>query len=238
MNKLSKMVTSVAVASALANSVIAEESGVFLGLEAGVSIMNTQNETTDFKDSKYGFGGNYGFTIGYKQFFNPYIGLRYYANINYMQADVYASNAPNITSNGTTTYTTYPSFVDETNFMLLNYGINVDFLGNFVAKENVDFGGFVGIGLGGDTYLFDLNIISQTSPTQRKVIVGQETTTTFNATLNIGLRGNIFKNDGIELVAKVPFIGQKFVDTTKADGAPLKMTRTYYSVALRYTYSF
>ncbi|MGX2973297.1 outer membrane beta-barrel protein [Helicobacter sp. T3_23-1059] len=235
MKKLSKMVTSVAVASVLANGVFAEESGVFVGLEAGASIMNTKSETTDFKDSKYGFGGNYGFIVGYKQFFNPHIGLRYYANINYMQADVYASIAPDISQDGII-YNT--SRADTINFMLVNYAVNVDFLGNFIAKENVDFGGFVGIGLGGNTYLLDQNIVSKTSETQRKIIAGQVAITTFNAALNIGLRSNIFKNHGIELVAKVPFIGQKFVDTTRADGAPLKMTRTYYSVALRYTYSF
>lgn len=36
--------------------------------------------------------------------------------------------------------------------MLLNYGANIDFLANVLVSESVDLGGFVGLGIGGDSW--------------------------------------------------------------------------------------
>lgn len=230
-----------AVASVLASMSVAnaEKSGAFVGLEAGVSIFNLASQTSDLKDSKLGIGGSYGVIAGYKQFFTPYLGLRYYANLNYAHG-----SATTPTIDGRNNLLTATSSVNayHQNY-LLNYGVNVDFLANFVSKEvesfgSFDFGGFVGVGLGGNTYLSDLTLVSLSNDGNNSKSLSPQETTKFNVALNVGLRANMAENHGIELVARVPFIKAKMIDDTNFDGVPLTITRTYYTVSLRYVYSF
>ena len=225
-----------AIASVLATMSVAnaEKSGAFVGLEAGVSIFNLASQTSDLKDSKLGIGGSYGVIAGYKQFFTPYLGLRYYANLNYAHG---SATTPTIDARGNDSASAY-----HQNY-LLNYGVNVDFLANFVSKEiesfgSFDFGGFVGVGLGGNTYLSDLTLVSVAYDGNDSKSLSPQETTKFNVALNVGLRANMAENHGVELVARVPFIKAKMIDDTNFDGVPLTITRTYYTVALRYTYSF
>lgn len=221
-----------AIAGVLAtmNVANAEKSGAFVGLEAGVSIFNLEQKLAGQIGRNYysrgnygsfGIGGNYGLILGYKQFFTPQLGLRYYANINYTHS---------LTSLNDNTRVSF--------YNVLNYGVNVDFLANLVSKEiedfgSFDFGGFLGIGLGGNTYLLDDGVHIDNSLRETKE------PTKINVALNVGLRANLAEKHGVELVAKVPFISSKGVDYTNANnGMEWKETRTYYTVSLRYTYSF
>ena len=231
-----------AIASVLATISVAnaEKSGAFVGLEAGVSIFNLASQTSDLKDSKFGIGGSYGVIAGYKQFFTPYLGLRYYANLNYAHG---SATTPTIDAGGNNIFTATSSVNAYHQNYLLNYGVNVDFLANFVSKEiesfgSFDFGGFVGVGLGGNTYLSDLTLVSQSFDGSDSKSLSPQETTKFNVALNVGLRANMAENHGVELVARVPFIKAKMIDDTNFDGVPLTITRTYYTVSLRYTYSF
>lgn len=150
-----------AIASVLAtmSAANAEKSGAFVGLEAGVNIGTQERGNGGLGDSKikkYLLGGSYGFIAGYKQFFTSHIGLRYYANLNLKHS----------TEDITNSRDNLPEFI------WLNYGANVDFLGNFVSRENVDFGGFVGLGLGANTEI--------------------RSTTNLDVALNVGLRTTFY----------------------------------------------
>lgn len=122
----------------------------------------------------------------------------------------------------------------------------MDFLANFVSNESLDFGVFLGVGIGGNTWMgrdLDdyedyLNRIAN--------LVG--TSVSFNKTgldlsLNVGLRTNIAKHHGIELVAKVPFLKTTLLNKTftapTGTSHVLKDTlHQAFSVTARYTFSF
>lgn len=248
MKKLSKMVTSVAVASVLANGVFAEESGVFVGLEAGsvgygnlnyeYNSETTENGTTTKTKGKTDGGANsfgYGITVGYKHFFTPKLGLRGYANFNHIHGEIYSGN--NVRNIGN----------------LFNYGVNVDFLGNFYSAENLDIGGFIGLGIGANSLTgTDINSIRNGAKEYIKQFEGVEGVSSsistpaasFDAHLNVGLRANLAKHHGIEAVAKVPFLPATIVDysISSQDGTlSSKVTqqiRNTWNFNVRYTYSF
>lgn len=141
-------------------------------------------------DSKYA-GGMWGILFGYKQFFSERVGLRYYLSVN---------NA-------------YLSMAGEPK--VLHYSASMDLLGNFVSKENTDFGAFVGVGAGvdlwsGGTFSYATHNI-------------------YNVALNLGLRLNIAKHHGIELAQRVQY-------------NPLKKGGDYIYypsvTSIRYTFSF
>ena len=90
----------------------------------------------DGATTKYNRNGlNYGFVGGYKQFFTPHLGLRYYVNLDFHHS---------ISKN---------EMLDDKkpDIIAINYDVNVDFLGNFIAEDGIDFGGFIGLGLGANT---------------------------------------------------------------------------------------
>lgn len=242
MNKLSKMVTSVAAASVLASGVYAEESGVFVGLEAGsvgygnlnaeIHTETTTNGQTTKRNSNIKGGADsfhYGITVGYKHFFTPKLGLRGYANFNHTYGE-----APTKTSRF---------------FSLFNYGVNVDFLGNFYSAENADVGGFIGLGLGANSLAG--NVIKETrdmlKTTFNQLQGGSGSVSTpaasFDVALNVGLRANLAKHHGIEAVARVPFLPATIgeLDYSVANAGSTKQTyqiRNTWNFNVRYTYSF
>ena len=167
---LPKIAISLALLLGGANITLAEESGGFvgIGIGGGDTELKTETITNGIKDNyKVNLGGiNYGFVGGYKQFFTPYLGLRYYANLDLHH------NLKKVKSNQIIT--------------AITYGANVDFLGNFVVTDIADFGGFIGLGIGGNT------------------IKIKDFDTDFEFALNVGLRTNIATNHGVELVARVP----------------------------------
>ena len=176
----------------------AEQSGAFIGVEVGYGGTEFQlKNSLDPQRSRTlkSGGGNYGITAGYKHFFNAYLGLRAYGNFNVLHTEFRADGV-----------------TIETD--LLNYGVNVDFLGNFLSKQMVDFGGFVGVGLGGNTWQGkDINDLIARYRQQTNALVAQVPNlqthfgkNSFDVALNVGLRTNIAKHHGIEVVAKVPFL--------------------------------
>ena len=229
-----------------ANIALAEESGAFVGLNVGYGGMEmhtnfTLDDTNGVgsvpqKDKLQSGGGvNYGVIVGYKQFFNAYLGLRYYANFSALHANLkptaFMIEQTNISSTQKLT--------------LLNYGVNVDFLGNFVASKSADFGGFVGVGIGGDSYLGkDLdNYVNAFLQKNAPHINGWNPKRThFSAWANVGLRVNITKYHGVEIFARVPFIKSKILNNSSNEGGvnfKVKTTLTNpYNVGVRYSVSF
>ena len=202
--------TSTAAAAVLlsTSALFAEVSGGFIGI--GIGSGGTAQTMDSVKYTRNGF--NYGFVGGYKQFFNDYLGLRYYVNI-----DLHHNTSKN-------------SRMDEgiPEIIVVNYGANVDFLGNFISNETLDFGGFVGLGIGANT------LAGQTFDNLKTVIKGMNTTG-FDIALNVGLRTNIAKNHGVEVAVRVPFLPVK----VGSDEAGVKYALGQeYSVLARYVFSF
>lgn len=183
--------------------------------------------------NKQGGGINYGITAGYKHFFNNYLGLRAYANFNALHSEISANE-----------------IIFKSN--LFNYGVNLDFLGNFLSTEMIDFGGFVGVGLGASSLtgkdIDDLrNLMKETTDALQQLgndgVKASYPKASFDVALNVGLRTNLYKNHGIELVARVPFLAPTIFEVSGvvADGqntdtkATLKHT---WNLNVRYTYSF
>ncbi|MGX3044352.1 outer membrane beta-barrel protein [Helicobacter sp. T3_23-1056] len=222
-NVTTKCVLAIALASPLA---IAEQSGAFVGVEVGYGdahfksvVFYTDTNLNEKATYSYtGDGVTEGFIAGYKHFFTPFLGLRAYINVNALHGSITMSG---ITYSGTQ----------------LNYGANVDFLGNFIAKENIDFGGFVGLGLGGNTW-FGKDIDNEEKQMQQKL-----TKTSFDVALNVGLRTNIAKHHGVEIVARVPFLPTTLLNRKRQydDGSGYSAKwnlQSRYSITARYTFSF
>ncbi len=196
---------------------MAEESRGFVGLGVGYGGIASKIAYYDLDmNEKYTRNGlSYGFVVGYKQFFNEYVGLRYYANL-----DIYHNMSK---AKGDTE-------VDK--LIILNYGVNVDLLYNFVATEIADFGGFVGIGLGANTLTGKWT--KDLKDEYKTMGYNAPTTTGFDVWLNVGLRTNIAKYHGIEVVAKVPFLP---VPIDVQDDSEYTLGQEY-SVLVRYAFSF
>ncbi|MGX2982498.1 outer membrane beta-barrel protein [Helicobacter sp. 23-1045] len=216
-HKLQKIALSLSLIFCSVNIAFAEESGVFAGFEIGGGETKLEYKVIDIEgnkdgDKEYYSGINYGFVAGYKQFFTPYLGLRYYANLGIHH------NLKNFTG------TSYRQIT------LINYGANVDFLGNFVSSESLDFGGFVGLGVGANSLVGEFF---------KGFKENGWDLTGVDLSLNVGLRANIATNHGLEVLAKVPFLPVKIIDG-KIDGvSSYKYTfGQTYSVLARYTISF
>lgn len=81
---MNKVIVSLACASALTSIAIAEESGVFVGVEASRGDFKAQRTIAQQGIvTEIASGERYGLVAGYKQFFNPHIGRRYYANVSF-----------------------------------------------------------------------------------------------------------------------------------------------------------
>lgn len=187
------------------NLASAETSAPFVGVELGYG------EGRVNTDDAYLRGVQYGITAGYKQFFMPYVGLRYYANFSVMHAPgAYDKDGNKIT------------YLDKKTTSLLNYGVNVDFLANFVAGEDFDFGAFVGVGVGAYTWLKTGYL--------ENITISSSKLTALDVALNVGLRANVAKHHGIEVLGRVSFL-----DAKPVSGLTLSHP---YSVTARYTYSF
>lgn len=187
------------------NLASAESSAPFVGVELGYGEGRVNTDTAYLR------GVQYGITAGYKQFFMPYVGLRYYANFSVMHAPgAYDKDGNEVVGQ------------EKKTTSLLNYGVNVDFLANFVAGEDFDFGAFVGVGVGAYTWL-------KTGYLENSGIESSKLTA-LDVALNVGLRTNIAKNHGIEVLGRVSFL-----DAKPVSGLTLSHP---YSVTARYTYSF
>lgn len=198
-------------------SAFAEKSGGFVGIELaniGVATLKTKDlQSKPKEESRVSVGYDWGVVFGYKQFFNDYVGLRYYARLG----------------------SAYFSLSDDKQSWVepFIYNANIDFLGNFIAKENVDFGGFVGVGIGGISY------------SSKPITIGTDTinvhfteATSFNVALNIGLRVNFATIHTIEIVETLRLESATLFGTTLKPSNGSASIYYPYTTAIRYTMSF
>ena len=200
-----KYIISSTLALALASStLVAEESSGFVGV--GVGYGGSQLKAGSEKQNLSGI--SYEVIAGYKQFFTPSFGLRYY--INFAYAD--ASGKVKGTS-------------EKIKGNVMDYGVNVDALYNFITGGNTDFGAFLGLGLGANSWggkTFKDDKMDKTG---------------LNLALNVGLRTEIAKAHGIEIAARVPFIATT-LQKADAAGNPKVTASHTYNVGVRYIFSF
>lgn len=144
----------------------------------------------------YGVGDNnhdlegyrFGLLGGYKQFFTPKFGLRYYAAFDMGQ---YSSNP------------SFKAIVDEYSFVF-----NVEMLYNFITSETSDFGVFAGVGLGYVIYSYDMkeNALISNKEQKRQIV---DISRDFDIRFVAGLRVNLAKRHGIELYSRFALMKQK-----------------------------
>ena len=199
-----KYIISSTLALALASSaLVAEESGAFVGVGVGYGASQVKfgSEKTDLN------GISYEVIAGYKQFFTPSFGLRYYINFAYADASKKAKDGD-------------PELIGS----VADYGVNVDALYNLIASANANFGVFVGVGVGANTWYgrdLDLKDYEQTG---------------LNVALNAGLRSQFGRHHSIEIAARVPFIDTKLQNIYQP---ALKVTASHiYNAGVRYIFSF
>ena len=227
------------------NVAFAEESGVFVGANVGYGDMNMRTDTifteangdiTAHKGKLANGGGvNYGIVVGYKQFFTPHLGLRYYANLNALHATV----------SPTALMERHAGVSAKQKITLLNYGANVDFLGNFIANRVIDFGAFVGVGIGADSFLgADLDNYPKAFVAKHGIpnTAWSPKRTHFSAWANVGLRANLAKYHSIEIFARVPFVAnvilQKRENIVGAEWSVKTSIANRYNIGIRYGLSF
>lgn len=235
----------IALLSLAISSAMAEESGAFIGLNVGYGAAsmdtdfifndNGNGTTTQKGELADGGGVNYGVIAGYKQFFTPHFGLRYYANISALHASLKPTALMQAHANIST----------NQNITLLNYGVNVDFLANFVANRAFDFGAFIGLGIGGNSYFgkdLDNYIKAFVATKSIHQNVWRIKDTHFDFWLNAGLRANFAKYNGLEIFARVPFMKNAVINNTlNSVGATTSLKtsiKNAWNVGARYTASF
>lgn len=239
----------------VSNATFAEQSGGFLGLEVGYGAINTpfENSTTTniaiFNDitagEMNGGGVDIGIVGGYKQFFNPYFGLRYYGNVNFILAKL----KPKLTRSATGAM--YGG-TGSRSTMLINYALNIDMLVNFIVREKnriADFGAFLGVGLGGNHWSGKgVNEIDEFIDIYNNGVFNTDFSKTkrnfFDLSLNVGLRTNIAYNHGLELALKMSLLKNVLVDGIQRPANHTTIHINFhtkvpsYNITLRYTYSF
>ena len=226
-----KIALSLAVAGILgASSALAETDGAFVGLQAGYGGLKLKMES-EYNDgaglvekdsNSISAGGfRYGFVAGYKQFFTPEFGARYYASFDLG-----------------TDYKKDQTDADgyKTTIKVNSYNItaNADALYNFISSNDLDLGAFLGLSLGYAHHTVKMEPATEGMPDIKP--------SGFDLGINFGLRTNIAQNHGIELYSRFGVLQQKKeLKDTYEDGSSNTMTYKAsqpYQVGLRYTFSF
>ncbi len=212
--KLSLALAGLLVAAGV-TSAAAEESGAFVGAQVGYSAnkftMDMSANWGSLSASETASGVRYGFLAGYKQFFTPSFGARYYGVVDF------GNYSKTLSVNG-----------EEMKFKNKSWGIsaNADALYNFVSSESLDFGLFAGLSLGYASNDFGDNAGVKPSG--------------FDLGVNFGLRTNIAQHHSIELYSRFGVLKQKddiVIDPTENSKQDWQ-SQYPYAVGLRYVFSF
>ncbi|WP_121021266.1 outer membrane protein [Helicobacter vulpis] len=238
------------------SGLLAEENGVYLGADYQIGQARAYTDVySQWKDGALyppGTGPNYnnwqgtnvswhakydngalngfGIQVGQKFFFKPHnaktkwAGLRYYGFFNFGHANL----GPQIASQFVNGY------AQDIRLNMTAWGVGVDALGNFIDKTNASVGLFAGVAIGGNSWTSSatnywkqtLKNLSGSNPTFSPV--------SFQVWLDLGLRTNLYKHNGVELGVKVPLLVNKFLH---AQRWRYDLKRDY-SVYVAYLYSF
>ena len=221
---MKKIVTSLAVASILSVSAVADTDGVFVGIQGSTGFDYAKvvdNSTTGTTVTTTYPSWQIGILGGYKMFFIPKVGARFYGLINYKSS---STNAETADSTAATTTTS-----DTTN-SILSLSANADVLFNFISKQNINFGVFGGFSLG---YTSSESENEADDGTGTITITRTEYGSGLDFGINLGLRALLAQKHGLELYSRIGLTEQK----KSISGGSYKYS-TPFTLGLRYTYSF
>lgn len=195
-----------------ASSLLAEESGWFAGAQFSSGSVELEYEycqassgtkecLADSQEQPFE-GYQWGLLGGYKQFFTPKFGLRYYASFNVGKNYSYDGTAYN-SNDRSDVRTTFTNKLDEYTFHL-----HIDALYNFITSERSDFGVFAGVGLGYAFYKYTMKEgTNQNFGEQGYKQI--DTARDFDISIFLGLRVNLAKRHGIELYSRFALMKQR-----------------------------
>lgn len=219
---MKKIVTSLAVASILGVSAVADTDGVFVGIQGSTGFdyskqvvdtpANSTEGTTATSVTASVPSWQLGVLGGYKMFFTPKVGLRLYGLINYKSGGL-----------GDSAGTSYTNST-------LAFNANADVLFDFVTSKELDFGVFGGLSLG---YASNELETESDDGTGVITITRYEYGSGLDFGLNLGLRALLAQKHGLEVYSRIGFLERKESTTT----ATYKSS-TPFTLGLRYTYSF
>lgn len=160
-------------------------------MEANNMPLNTSY--TNFINLKDKGGGvNFGVMAGLKRFYDYGIGYRLYASLSYQPE--------------------FSNISGDAKAGLVNFGVNADFLYNFINNTNYDIGLFAGLGLGSNVYvgssIDNLEDIASSSSSSNLIMQSaiQFSRIHFDIWLNAGLRSIFYKYFGLEAGVRMPFM--------------------------------
>ncbi|MGX3098087.1 outer membrane beta-barrel protein [Helicobacter sp. 23-1046] len=180
-----------------------------------------------------GIGGGYGLIVGYEGFWRQFaskgeLGMRIYGDLH-------------------ATHTHFSNAQKSLNPIMLRYGVNVDALLDYIIAQNsLHLGGFIGVRIGGKSYVGkDIDTLD----TQMRQLGDGFPKASFDLALNLGARAKLAQHHGIELIFSVPFFVSNFnANSLKVAKTNAQTTNTttrlsgdftqYWSVGVRYIYTF
>ena len=178
-----------------------------------------------------GYGIGNGLILGYQGFFAPFdkvvqLGMRVYGDLN--------ATLVHFTSNGVSYAPT-----------ALRYGFNIDFMTNFIVVERVLWLGlFAGVRIGGTSYLGD-DIKAIDRRLRALGNGGAFPKGSFDFAVNVGLRTNIAKNNGFELIFAIPMYQAHYKASDESvvndKTTAMRLSGAFkerWSVGLRYIWTF
>lgn len=188
----------------------------FVGIELGYTrfeykengAVGTNALLNPLKDGVF----NVGIFVGYRYFFSESIGIRGYANMNYI----------------------YDKSGNFGELKWLNIGVNADFLLNFYASQDFDFGALLGLSFGGD--IFSGNGVRRI---KESIDNHSANLSSPSVSVNLGLQSVVINKIGIEFVAKIPLMSHYFLNA--GDGRLNSITRQLsqnYSLNARVVWQF
>lgn len=199
---MKKIITSVALASSLFSGVaLGENEGFFIGANANYATLKA-GDTSGFSAYRFGILG------GYKQFFTPELGARYYLSVE---------SGSKFTKSGH-----YPQF------QRLDIAANADVLYNFLRSEALEYGVFAGLSL--DYAMNEEKLKSVDGPDGQGLDLGLNLGFRLNYAQNHGFE--LYSRLGLNGVK----LGT--ADDNTPTPYSEKKLKTPYSLGLRYTYSF
>ena len=213
-----------------ATNAVAEESGVFVGVQAGYGGANAKMEISPagYVDNQKvnGMSGfRYGLVAGYKQFFTPEFGARYYAMVDLGTDYSKEQTEKDKDENGDEIEVKRKAKINT-----YNITANADALYNFLSNDALDFGAFAGLSLGYVNHKFKAEeTLDNIKPSG------------FDLGINFGFRANIAANHGVELYSRFGILQQKKELKGEDAGSIVKVTykvQQPYQIGLRYTFSF
>lgn len=198
---------------AVGGSLEAREGGVFLGVGGFFSFEGRARwEDTVAVINYKGIGGSGEATIGYEAMFLRWLGLRSYVGIGY----------------GTAFFKGIEDTLRTNQANLLEATLNLDLLFDFVSKDSVSFGLFVGTS-GGLHYWH--------GPLIRALAENAGIRDLFGAVgLNAGLSLGLGSHHSIDFLTRLSFLDDGV--SIKGNAGPGVKLSLPYSVGLRYIYSF